>query len=187
MGAYIFTSDRLGFRRWQESDHTSLAAMNADPEVMEFFPARQGEQETRAFIRRMQKLFMEKGYCYFAVEKRENREFIGFIGLAIQDFEADFTPCTDIGWRLKKSTWNKGYATEGAKACLSYAFDHFGLEKVFAIAPLVNVKSELVMKKIGMEKVKIFDHPKLLEDKRLKKCVLYVKSKQHTAPSQTEG
>lgn len=177
MQEYIFTSDRLGFRNWQESDLESMCAMNADEEVMEFFPDRQGEQEALAFIHRMQRLLLEKGYCYFAVEKKENREFIGFIGLADKDFEADFTPCTDIGWRLKKSAWNRGYATEGAKACLDYAFDQLGLEKVFAIAPHINTKSERVMKKIGMKKVKIFDHPKLLDDSRLKRCVLYEKSK----------
>lgn len=181
MEEYIFTSDRLGFRNWRESDFEAMCEMNADPVVMEYFPARQGAQESLAFIQRMQKQFEEKGYCYFAVEKKEDREFIGFIGLADQAFEADFTPCTDIGWRLKKGAWHKGYATEGAKACLDYAFDQLGLKEVLAIAPTVNLKSESVMKKIGMQKVKIFDHPKLLNSSRLKKCVLYQKTNPHLA------
>lgn len=180
MTEYIFKSDRLGFRNWKETDIKSMAEINSDKDVMEFFPRRQTEKETLEFIQRMQHQYSEKGFCYFAVDKLENKEFIGFIGLSEQDFESDFTPCIDIGWRLKKSEWNKGYATEGAKACLNFSFNQLKLAKISSIAPVANYKSELIMKKIGMHKVKIFDHPKLLNDNRLKKCVLYEKSKLHT-------
>lgn len=170
---YLFTSARLGFREWKNSDVKKLAAINADPAVMEFFPAIQNTQQTTDFITRMQTEMADKGYCYFAVDKLDNGVLIGFIGLSEKTFEADFTPCTDIGWRLGKEHWNKGYATEGAIRCLQYGLDELQLDKIIAIAPKVNVKSEMVMQKAGMRKVSEFIHPLLLNDERLKVCVLY--------------
>ncbi len=99
--------------------------------------------------------------------------FIGFIGLSEQTYQADFTPCIDIGWRIKSSEWYKGFATEGAKRCLDYALNDLRIEKVYSIAPKINIKSEHVMKKTGMEKQYEFEHPLLMNDIRLKTCVLY--------------
>jgi RimJ/RimL family protein N-acetyltransferase len=140
---------------------------------MEFFPALQTLAETEQFIKRMQQQCADKGYCYFAVDKLDDGAFIGFIGLSEKTFEADFTPCVDIGWRLARETWNNGYAYEGAKRCLDYGLLELGLKKIVAIAPVVNVRSEYIMKKIGMAKVGDFLHPLLLNDERLKHCVLY--------------
>jgi RimJ/RimL family protein N-acetyltransferase len=122
----------------------------------------------------MQKQYGDKGYCYFAVDNLEYDTFIGFIGLSEQNFAADFTPCIDIGWRLAKTAWNKGYASEGAKRCLEYGFEALHLDKIYSIAPVANLKSQQVMEKIGMHKVKTFDHPQLLDNARLRKCVLFV-------------
>lgn len=170
---YLFKSERLGFRNWLESDIELMSAINADEKVMEFFPAIASKDQTIEFIEKMQKQFKEKGFCYFAVDKLENNEFIGFIGLSEKLFEAEFTPCIDIGWRLRSEEWNKGYAGEGAKRCLEYANEVLKLEKIVSIAPKINVKSEKVMKKIGMEKVLEFEHPLLINDERLRDCVLY--------------
>ncbi|HEY1062098.1 MAG TPA: GNAT family N-acetyltransferase [Daejeonella sp.] len=170
---YLFKSERLGFRNWLESDIELMSAINADEKVMEFFPAIASKDQTIEFIEKMQKQFKEKGFCYFAVDKLENNEFIGFIGLSEKLFEAEFTPCIDIGWRLSSEEWNKGYAGEGAKRCLEYANEVLKLEKIVSIAPKINVKSEKVMKKIGMEKVLEFEHPLLINDERLRDCVLY--------------
>lgn len=170
---YLFKSERLGFRNWLESDIELMSAINADEKVMEFFPAIASKDQTIEFIEKMQKQFKEKGFCYFAVDKLENNEFIGFIGLSEKSFEAEFTPCIDIGWRLSSEEWNKGYAGEGAKRCLEYANEVLKLEKIVSIAPKINVKSEKVMKKIGMEKVLEFEHPLLINDERLRDCVLY--------------
>lgn len=171
---YLFTSDRLGFRNWTSADIEKMAEINANPQVMEFFPKIQTYTQTSAFVERMQQMFADTGFCYFAVEKLEDAELIGFIGLAEQKFEAAFTPCVDIGWRLHPDAWYKGYATEGAKTCLKYAFRVLKLDKVYAMAPVINVKSIEVMKKIGMRQNSFFEnHPYLLNDERLKKCVLY--------------
>ncbi len=173
MGRYLFQSARLGFRNWLKTDIEPMAAMNADPDVMEFFPGTKGYTETVAFIERMQQQLADKGYCYYAVDKLENGEFIGFIGISVQAFEASFTPCIDIGWRLCKQEWNKGYATEGAQRCIDYAFNELNINKLTAIAPKANVKSERIMKKIGMVRVQDFIHPLLQDDERLRDCVLY--------------
>ena len=174
---YLFTSQRLGFRNWQETDVEPMAAINADPDVMEFFPGTKTLQETKKFIERMQQQMGARGYCYFAVDKLEDGAFIGFIGLSYQTYEADFNPCVDIGWRLRKNEWNKGFATEGAKRSLDYGLNELGLNKINCIAPKINLRSENVMKKIGMTKVKEFIHPMLLHDDRLRECVLYEATK----------
>src|SRR5690606_8882275 len=110
-------------RVWQAGDVGKMAAINADPEVMRFFPEPQTREQTAAVIARMKTEFAKKRFCYFAVDKLENGEFIGFIGLCEQTFKADFTPCIDIGWRLKKEAWNQEFETEGAKKCLDHAFN----------------------------------------------------------------
>lgn len=170
---YIFTSERLGFRNWTEDDIQPMADLNKNPNVMEFFPSIPTFAETKTFIEKMQQQFAKKNYCYFAVDVLESAIFIGFIGLSDKDFESDFTPCVDIGWRLSEGYWNKGYATEGAKACLEYGFKELKLAEIVAIAPKVNIKSEEVMKKIGMKKRENFNHPLLMDDIRLRECVHY--------------
>ncbi|WP_026706370.1 GNAT family N-acetyltransferase [Flavobacterium soli] len=170
---YIFTSERLGFRNWIESDIGKMVIINQNPNVMEFFPSILSLEETKNFIERMQEQFVANKYCYFAVDVLESDTFIGFIGLSDKDFESDFTPCVDIGWRLSENHWYKGYATEGAKACLNYEFNQLGIKEIVAIAPKINIKSEEVMKKIGMQKLENFDHPLLLNDNRLRECVCY--------------
>ena len=171
--SYLFTSARLGFRNWQESDIEAMAAINADARVMEFFPQVQSREQTIAFIERMQKQYMEKGFCYFAVEKLEDGAFIGFTGLSEQTYTAPFTPCIDIGWRIRQSEWNQGFATEAAKRCLQFAFETLQLKTIYAVAPKVNQKSERIMLNAGMQKQYEFDHALLADDKRLKCCALY--------------
>jgi RimJ/RimL family protein N-acetyltransferase len=170
---YLFTSDRLGFRNWSLDDVEKMHEINSDKKVMEFFPSIPTKEQTTAFIQRMQKQFEEKGFCYFAVDKLEDNEFIGFIGLSEQTYIADFTPCVDIGWRIKSSEWNKGFATEGAKRCLDYAFNHLQLKEIYSVAPKINIRSEHIMIKIGMKKEYEFEHPLLAENEKLRTCVLY--------------
>ncbi|CAA7197195.1 GNAT family N-acetyltransferase [Chryseobacterium potabilaquae] len=170
---YIFTSDRLGFRNWESADIDKMHDLNSDKKVMEFFPSIPTKKQTSEFVERMKNEFENKGFCYFAVDKLENNEFIGFIGLLEQTYKADFTPCVDIGWRIRSSEWNKGFATEGAKKCLEYALNELEIKEVCSVTPKINVKSEHIMTKIGLKKQYEFEHPLLTHDKRLKTCVLY--------------
>jgi len=174
---YVFTSERLGFRNWRDSDLDIMAALNADKQVMEFFPSTQDREVTRGFIQRMQTQFDKAGYCYFAVDTLHNEEFIGFIGIMDQsmpeDLGEDFAAFVDIGWRLKTAAWGKGYATEGARACLDFGYNQKGLKAIYSIASQTNVKSISVMKKVGMQHFTDFVHPKLKHIEDLKDCVLY--------------
>lgn len=170
---YIFTSARLGFRNWHFADIDKMHEINSDEKVMEFFPGIPTKEQTAEFVERMKKQFEDKKFCYFAVDKLHDSEFIGFIGLSEQTYEADFTPCVDIGWRIKRSEWNNGFATEGAKKCLEYALNDLHLKNVYSVAPKVNTKSEHIMAKIGMKKQYEFEHTLLVNNNRLKTCVLY--------------
>ena len=170
---YLFQSERLGFRNWKDSDLDKFAKINADNEVMKHFPKPLSKEETKEFIVRLQKHFKERRYNYFATEILSTGEFIGFIGLAYQVYETDFTPAVDIGWRLKPSSWGKGYATEGAKRCLEYGFINLKLDRVISTCTIDNTSSELVMKKIGMTKKGTFNHPLLKEYKDYEKCIYY--------------
>ena len=169
---YYFTSERLGFRNWTDDDTEPFAALNADPRVMEFFPNVRTKIETEEFLMRVTQQFHEYGYGWFAVDELACGNFIGFIGISHPKFETFFTPCLEIGWRLAKEYWNKGYATEGAQACLDYAFTILKVNEVYSFTAVQNIRSENVMKKIGMLKIGEFDHP-MLPGSWLERHVLY--------------
>ncbi|CAL2103248.1 GNAT family N-acetyltransferase [Tenacibaculum sp. 190130A14a] len=173
MENYLFTSDRLGFRNWKTSDIDELFELNSNEEVMRYFPSTQTKNQAKAFIQRMREQFDKNNFCYFAVETIETKEFIGFIGLSEQTYEIDFNPSIDIGWRLHPRHWGKGYATEGAKACLKHAFKTLKIKEIVSVAPAINIPSITVMEKIGMTKTKEFTHPLLKEFPKLENCVLY--------------
>ncbi|MCW5520991.1 GNAT family N-acetyltransferase [Aureitalea sp. L0-47] len=170
---YVITTERLGLRNWKISDEKPFAEMCADSEVMKHFPKVLARDESIALIRRLQAHFELYGYCYFAVDLWETGEFIGFIGLANQNWESEYTPCVDIGWRMKRSAWGKGYATEGAMACIEAAKDKFGIDEVLAFATDTNIGSQKVMQKIGMKKIGTVQHPQIEGDPRFKHCVVY--------------
>ena len=177
MPDYVLTTPRLGMRNWLPADLIEMAAISANPKVMEFFPAVAPMQQTRDFIDRQLAHFEKHGFNYFAVDRLDTGEMIGFIGLYWQTWESPFTPFFDIGWRLEPAAWGQGFATEGAKACLDAAFNRFGLSEVYAICPTLNTRSENVMQKIGMKKVATFAHPLLAKAPHLQQCVLYKKEK----------
>lgn len=176
MQDYLFTSKRLGFRNWEISDINYLFEINSNIEVMKYFPSTISKEDCEKFIHRMQQQFIKNKFCYFAVDILETKQFIGFIGISEQTYEASFTPSTDIGWRLSPNFWGKGYATEGAKKCIEYGFNILGLNEIVSVAPIVNTPSITVMKKIGMTKKEEFKHPLLKDYPALENCVLYTKS-----------
>ena len=173
LNQYVIQTERLGLRAWRDTDIETMAAINADPRVMEFFPSVQSLDQTVSFVQRMMRKFDERGFCYFAVDRLDTSVMIGFIGLLDQDFKSPITPCVDIGWRLSPSAWRQGFATEGARACLIHAHEVLGLDSVFAIAPKVNQASIAVMQRIDMRWSCDFDHPALSDCPRLEKCTAY--------------
>jgi RimJ/RimL family protein N-acetyltransferase len=175
--SYIFTSARLGFRNWNDDDLDAFAALNADSDVMEHFPKVLTRDESTEFMQRLRAHFDKRGYCYFAVEILETGALIGFIGLAYQEYETDFTPAVDIGWRLKKSAWGNGFATEGAERCLAFAFDTLHLNRIISTCTVKNLPSEKVMQKIGMKRMGEFKHPRLVAFPEIERCVWYALEK----------
>lgn len=166
---------RLRLRPWQESDREPFRRMNADGRVMEFFAATLSAAETDAMIGRIQAHMAQHGFGFFAVERRASAEFIGMIGMSHVPFEATFTPCVEIGWRIAAAHWNQGFATEGARECLRYAFGELVLPEVVAFTVPENQRSRRVMEKLGMTRnpVDDFDHPRLPEGHPRRRHVLY--------------
>ena len=170
---YLFQSKRLGFRNWTDEDIKPMAEICADPEVMRFFPSTMDEDQTAKMIEKFITIFKEKGYTFYAVDLLESKELIGFIGFSYAAFEGEFKPMVEIGWRLAKTCWNKGLATEGAQRCLDYARENLDFKTVFSFTAVLNKPSERVMQKIGMTFQKEFDHPRVEDGHKLKPHVLY--------------
>lgn len=170
---YIIETSRLGLRNWIESDERKFVDMNRDPRVMEYFPKMLTEEESIAMIDRNKKHISDKEFGLWAVEVKETNEFAGFVGLNAANFEADFTPCIEIGWRLAYQYWGKGYAQEAAKGCIKFGFDNLGFEEIVSFTALTNARSKNVMKKIGMKYIKEFEHPKVEIGSSLRRHVLY--------------
>jgi ribosomal-protein-alanine N-acetyltransferase len=171
---YIIITDRLGLRRWKTADEFVFAAMNQDPAVMEFFPRLLTPEETAGFIARIKAFFDETGFGLFAVEVCATREFIGYAGFARPSFTSFFTPCIEIGWRLRREAWGRGYATEAAQACLHYGFGSLRLGNIYSWTARTNTRSERVMQKIGMLRIGEFEHPGIGAGHVLRPHVLYL-------------
>jgi RimJ/RimL family protein N-acetyltransferase len=168
-------TERLLLRRWTPADRAAFALLNADARVLEYLPAALSREASDHVADRIEAHFAQHGFGLWAVEVKEGPQFIGFIGLAQPRFEAHFTPCVEIGWRLAAEHWGRGYATEGARAALAFGFQELGLAEIVSFTVPDNIRSRRVMEKIGMrhDPAGDFDHPVLPEGHRLRKHVLY--------------
>jgi len=171
----VIETPRLCLRQWRESDRVPFALMNADPRVMEFMPGCLTRAESDAVADRIEAHFSRHGFGLYAAELREGHQFAGYIGLAVPNFEAHFTPCVEIGWRLGAAYWGQGLATEGAGAVVKYAFENLGIRALVSFTVPGNTRSRRVMEKIGMthDPSEDFDHPNLPEGHPLRRHVLY--------------
>ena len=173
--SFMIETSRLLLRNWKKGDREAFAHMNSDPKVMEFMPGRLSSAESDLLADRIEDHFRRHGFGLYAAELRQEGQFIGFIGLSVPAFEAHFTPCVEIGWRLAADYWGRGLATEGAKAVVEHAFGVLGLESLVSFTVPANVRSIRVMEKIGMirDPSEDFDHPNLPEGHPLRRHVLY--------------
>lgn len=165
---------RLLLRQWQTEDRKPFAAMNADSEVMRFFPAPLTHEQSDAMAGRCQ-MFLEKhGWGLWAVEVKAERTFIGFVGLSIPVADLPFKPCVEIGWRLTSAAWGKGYATEAARAALRVGFFDLKLSEIVSFTSVINTRSRAVMERLGMkEDKKTFEHPGVPIGNPLREHCLY--------------
>ena len=170
----VLQTTRLILRPWQESDLAPFAAMNADPEVMEFFPSVCTREQSDAIVSRISGHNDTWGWSFWATELRATGEFIGFIGLQVPRPEVPAYPCVEVGWRLTRSHWGQGYATEGARASLTFGFETLGLQDIVAFVAEGNLRSRAVMARLGMQdQHQPFIHPLVTPEARHKMHCLY--------------
>lgn len=169
----ILQTQRLSLRTWDTKDLLDCIEMNEDAEVMRYFPAKYTKEQTIQFYDRVQKHFLENDFGLYVVEHTSSKVFMGYTGFMMANFDAPFTPCVEIGWRFKKEFWGNGFATEAAKACIEFGFNKLNFDKIYSFTATTNVKSENVMKRIGMVKTGIFSHPKIDKDHILNKHLIY--------------
>ncbi|NOH80502.1 GNAT family N-acetyltransferase [Vibrio sp. RE86] len=172
----MLETERLRLRQWQPSDQEAYIAINADENVMRFFPATMNREETLAQIGRAHAYIEKHGWGFWAVELKATNEFIGFVGLLGQDAQSGLpnAPMVEVGWRLSSKHWGEGYAPEAAKAALEFAFTQLNLSEVYSFTAIQNAPSRRVMEKIGMHNTEQnFDHPKLPKGHQLERHCLY--------------
>jgi RimJ/RimL family protein N-acetyltransferase len=171
----VLKTDRLILRRWRREDRAPFAAMNSDAEVMEFMPGRLSAEESDLVVDRIEAHFAAHGFGLWAAELREPSQFLGFVGLSVPRFEAVFTPCVEVGWRLARDCWGQGLATEGAHEVVRHAFEDLKLESIVSFTTSRNFRSRRVMEKLGMthDPDEDFDHPLLPREHPLRRHALY--------------
>ena len=180
----VFHGERVILRPWRPEDLPAFAALNADPRVMEFMPGTLSREESDSLARRCQEGIDARGYGLWAVEVPGVAEFIGDVGLFAPRFEAAFTPCMEVGWRIAHAHWGRGYATEAGKLALAVGFGRAALEEIVSFTVPANRRSRAVMERLGMfhHPGDDFDHPLLPPGHRLRRHVLYRLRRPDPAP-----
>lgn len=170
----MYETDRLILRNWVKSDINLFAQMNADPAVMEYFPATKTRQESEEILARAYAQIEQNGFGFWAAVHKDSNQLIGSIGLNHYNEDLPFCPCVEMGWRLHKSWWGKGYATEGANKCLEIGFNRLSLTEVFAFTAINNQRSRNVMTRVGMlDTRRNFQHPAVSAKSGLREQCLY--------------
>ncbi|MEW8625043.1 MAG: GNAT family N-acetyltransferase [Candidatus Thiodiazotropha sp.] len=168
------STERLFLRQWRSTDLEPFAYLNADPEVMTYFPATLSRKQSDELAQRCQRLIQQRGWGFWAVEHKSSGKFIGFLGLHVPSADLPFSPCVEIGWRLAQSHWGNGYATEGGRAALQVAFGQLSLEEVVSFTTVGNRRSRRVMEKLGMgDSAETFEHPAIPPGHHLRTHCLY--------------
>jgi RimJ/RimL family protein N-acetyltransferase len=168
-------TERLIMRGWRESDLALWAAMNADPQVRQYLGPVLTFEQASAWVLNFQDDLDRDGFGFWAVQVRASGEFIDFTGLGTVDDEMPFTGI-EIGWRLARPAWGHSYATEAARAALQYGFDIMGLPEIVAVTMARNLRSQAVMRRIGMttDPAEDFDDPDV-DESSLRRHVVYRK------------
>jgi len=170
-------TERLCLRRWRPADREPFAVLNADREVMEFFPSPLAREASDGLADRIEAHFARRGFGLWAVEIPRVTPFAGYVGLADVTFDAHFTPAVEVGWRLDRRWWGRGIASEAARAALTFGFRELGLNEIVSFTVVDNQRSRAVMARLGMrhDPRDDFDHPKLADERygRWRRHVLY--------------
>jgi RimJ/RimL family protein N-acetyltransferase len=174
---FQLVTERLLLRPWREEDYAPFAEMNADPLVRQYFAGTLTREESDREADYCRDEFDRNGYTFFAAEDRATGEFHGFIGLAQININIPGVPhrAVEIGWRLKSRSWNRGLATEGARAALDHALGPLQLPTIYAYTAVQNQPSRHVMEKLGLtyRPHLDFDHPRVPQGSPIRGHVLY--------------
>ena len=168
-------TERLLLRPWRDDDLGGFRAMGADPRVMECFPAPLTAEQSDQLAARIRARMERNGYGLWAIEAPGEAAFAGFCGLNIPEYDLPFGSCVEIAWRLAGPWWGRGWASEAARAALSFGFTQLGLAEIVAFTATTNRRSIAVMERLGMKRdpARDFDHPLVADGHRLKRHVLY--------------
>lgn len=171
----MIETERLLLRQWRDADREPYAALNAEAEVMAHFPAPFTSAQSDAALDRHMASLARHGWGNWAVERRADGMLLGHIGVKPTGPDLPFGGAHEIGWRLARHAWGCGYASEGARAALVYAFDALGLLEIVSFTARGNIRSEAVMRRIGMHRApeRDFDHPDVPEGHRLRRHIVY--------------
>jgi RimJ/RimL family protein N-acetyltransferase len=169
-----FETERLRLRQWRKSDLKPFAAMNADPQVMEFFPSPLTRRESDSMAEKLRALIEQRGWGFWAVEIPGVAPFIGVVGLHVAPAALPFAPCVEIGWRLAAAYWGQGHATEAARGVLRVGFEQLELPEIVSFTSVLNQRSRAVMERIGMQhRGELFEHPSVPVGSPLRPHILY--------------
>jgi RimJ/RimL family protein N-acetyltransferase len=175
MAEFRLETERLVLREWRDSDIAPLLAICRDPQVMEFLGSLETEEGICAAIARQQAHQANLGHCYWAIEHKVNSEMIGFCGIQPEPLGTPIAGLPDIGWRLGRAYWGKGYAREAAQASLDWGFANLPDDAIWAITVPANTRSWGLMERLGMERQHgmDFDHPNVPDGSPLKRHITY--------------
>jgi RimJ/RimL family protein N-acetyltransferase len=162
-------------RRGRPADREPFGRLNASDTVMAFLGGPLDRGASDALVDRIEAQFDARGFGLWAVEVLGGPAFIGFVGLAVAEFPAPFTPAVEVGWRLAEEHWGRGYATEAARAALDFGFSTLDLDEIVSFTAVGNVRSRAVMERVGLVRDPggDFDHPRVAEGSPLRAHVLY--------------
>jgi len=162
-------------RPWRQEDLPHFRNLCADPRVMEFFPAPLSARESDALAERLSTALNDRGWGVWVVDVPEASGFAGIVGLNPPVAALPFGPCVEVMWRLLPAHWGRGYAAGAAGAAMAFGFRELGLAEIVAFTALPNLRSQAVMRRLGMEADGEFDHPALPVGHWLRRHVLYRK------------
>lgn len=168
-------SPRTLLRAWKDSDLPAWVAMNADPAVRRYFPTLHTEEQALAEAARIRANMAQRGWGVWALQIPGELEFAGFVGLHVPAFDAPFIPAVEMGWRLRREAWGRGWASEAAATAAAFGFDVLGLQELVSYTVPHNEPSRRVMQRIGMshDVADDFDHPGLDSGHPMRRHVLY--------------
>lgn len=171
----MIETERLILRGWHENDAAAHHAMCADPAVMAYLGPAPTLAESAAVVARQKAVFADYGACFWALERRDTSAFIGWCGIKPGPVGTPIDEKPEIGWSLVQTEWGQGYAREAAEASLAWGWHELNLPTVWAMTVPANTASRALMERLGMTRVVDgdFDHPKLAEDDRLRRHILY--------------